>query len=118
MSKRCSLLAATCLASLIGLLILVVALLPRPGVTAANFDRLAAGMSLAEVDEVVGAQFKHDVFQAGLAVGQKRVSWHGEFSVIVSVFDERDRLVEKDFADDSPPFYAGLRRKFPWLPPF
>jgi hypothetical protein len=116
MNKKRWLLATTILASVLGLVVLVLAqLTPQPGVTQANFRRLAVGMTEAEVNEILGEPRIPQIKQTGLAMGHKRVAWAGEFSLVISVFDERDRLVEKTCLEDPPPFVFRLRKRFPWL---
>ena len=53
MRKRL-LLAAGTMAGVVGVVLVVLALLPRPGVTKANFDRVQKGMSKPEVQAILG----------------------------------------------------------------
>jgi hypothetical protein len=123
MTKKRWLLVATCLASLIGLPIVVTALLPpAPGVTQANFDRIEDGMTTAEVEAILGAPSKHKLptpAPGEMKIGHSRRLWgggNGQPAVIV-VFTEDERVFEKGIshaADESA--FTWLKRNFPWLP--
>jgi hypothetical protein len=90
----------------------VLALLPpRPGVTQANFDRIEVGMTLEEVETILGGPgdliAKNGTLigapGAAVAVEGNLYDWcHPWRSTNVSVsFDDRDRVVWKSFFPES-----------------
>jgi hypothetical protein len=90
-------------------------LLPRPGVTRSNFDRIKKGMPRGEVERILGGPPS----ESGIAVAP-RVPWaiwtQGGTTVLV-LFDE-DAVEKCDFYEHPPPSLADrvrgwLRRLWP-----
>jgi hypothetical protein len=88
---------------------------PRPGVTQANFDRIAIGMSRADVEKLFGGPRPEK--STGYMTSSNRVGegWHtaGGDTVII-VFDpwQHDRVMEKEWRPSQESLLDRLRR---WL---
>lgn len=104
MRKRLLLSAAT-MAGLVGVGLVVLAMLPpRPGVTKVNFDRVKKGMTLAEVQAILGDE--------GEVPGPGRRIWrHTDKTVIIVDSDEHGGFNQQFFPSDET-FADKLRR---WL---
>jgi hypothetical protein len=99
-----SLVVATILVLVTGLLIVKDFMATAaPGVTKANFNRIKEGMTLEEVQEVMGnlgSEFK--AFQ--MADGRRFFVWSGEGGLISATFDRNDCVINESWSDfDEPP---------------
>jgi len=101
----------------LGLLTLVVLISPRPGVTRENYRHITYGMTLAEVQELLGSEGE-EVDPMGNTFVR---TWHGDgLTVYVSFQDGRvtQRAWIKDGQGESEappePFPARLLRLLPW----
>jgi hypothetical protein len=90
----------------------------RPAVTKANFDRVETGMTLGEVEAILGADKGSLIdIDIKLPVGHELETWGGEDGVAWIIFDEHIRVHHKVWIDSPPlPVLDRLRRRLPWLP--
>jgi hypothetical protein len=89
----------------------VIAWLPIPGVTSANFDRIEKRMTKADVEAVFGnPPFKRE----HLGGGGNWYSWRteDERAAAVIVFDDDDRVSQKFWVNSSEALWDKIRR---WL---
>jgi hypothetical protein len=111
MRKTRWLLLGLLLASIVGVVLVVLALLPpRPGVTKENFDRIQNGMTRAEVAEILGDEPGRR--QDHLAL------WESDDAgdLVLIGFDDADRVHVKNWLgipDERTPFEKLLDR-LPW----
>ena len=124
-------LTAGMIAGLVGVVLLVLALLPRPGVTKANFGRIQKGMSKPEIQAILGKHwfgFDH-VPERFILVGE---NWRADDGAEAYIeFERRDgdettwRVCSMSWQESSEtPFqkirrWVGLapRERFPPPPP-
>jgi hypothetical protein len=66
---------------------------PRSGVTKANFDRIKAGMSRAEVEELFGRPADTSYLHGGLKIRHTVEVWHGVEGEATIICDEARGLV-------------------------
>ena len=107
MRKRVILAAGT-MAGLVGSALLVLAMLPRPGVTKANFDRIEDGMTRAEVQGFFRDQ-PHQVRSGGDLCA---CTWQGDDGSIALVVFRDDRAVEMRWGESTETILDKIRR---WL---
>jgi hypothetical protein len=98
----------------------VLALLPpRPGVTRANFERIEHGMTLEEVEKILGGEGPDSPVLGPLDMNMKtsgpvtELHWvHPDRTTLVAVdFDGDNRVVRKWYWEESPPtFMQKLKR--------
>lgn len=114
MKKKRWLLAAIGLASLIGLPILVIALLPnRPGVTRANFHRIAIGMTKPDVENIFGGE---PAKRMPRHLRGKLFVWFNDDGRRAAeiFFDEQGQVSDKEWRDWT--LLGRVREEFPWFP--
>jgi hypothetical protein len=115
--KRRYLTVAGILAVCICLTLGVLAIMPpRPGVTKANFDRIEEGMTLPEVEAILGSDrgSRGIVTEVFLPIGHEIEEWGGDEGFANIVFDERRRVIRKDWNDAPLPLLQRIRRWLPW----
>jgi outer membrane protein assembly factor BamE (lipoprotein component of BamABCDE complex) len=124
MKRRAALLFVG-LAALGLLAVVACALLPSgPGVTKANFYRIEDGMSLAQVEALLGPPDYNSpsgrnwelLYNGKTHVGHTRRVWGGDDGGARIDFDEEGRVFSKTWVDNPESFLDRLRRWFAWLP--
>jgi hypothetical protein len=99
------------------LILVVLAVLPHSAaITKSNFDRIKEGMTLAEVEAILGTDRGFGGIPAGIKLptrGHKNEVWGGEEGYAIITLNERKCVVEKDWNDAPIPFLERIRR---WLP--
>jgi hypothetical protein len=91
-----------CLIALIGVLLGNVALLlPRPGITKANLDRIENGMALEEVERIFGNPGKpaRGAILYNWKPGDAIRAWHSDDGLAMVVFDDQMRVRSKWWHD-------------------
>lgn len=97
MTKRRWLAIAGVLGILACMTLLVLVLKPAgPGVTKTNFDRIKAGMSRAEVEELFGRPADARYLHGGLKIRHTVEVWHGVEGEATIISDEARGLVAKE----------------------
>jgi hypothetical protein len=87
---------------------IILTLLPvRPGVTKANFDRLAMGMSRNEVEAVFGRPCDDSHCHS---------AWNSDDGQAHIHFNEHGQIERKLWFEAEFSLYQKLQRRFPWLP--
>ena len=103
--RRRILLSAAVLAASVCIALGVLSLLPpRPGVTKANFDRIEVGMTLAEVEAILGEPHPVRIDQG--------LQWYGDRIEIYVEFAGRNTATRKVFAGSAETILDKLLR---WL---
>jgi hypothetical protein len=89
---------------------------PRPGVTKANFDRIEVGMTLPEVEAILGTDrgSRPIVTDIMLPIGHEIEEWGGDEGFANIVFDEHKRMVSKDWVSAPLSFLDRIRQRLPW----
>ena len=117
MRKRL-LLAAGTMVGLVGVVLIVMAMLPRgPGVTKENFDRIEAGMTTAQVEELFGSKGERRAALAAFldSPPEERkywVTWNAHDGSVVVVQFLGDCVDEKDWWESNESLLDKIRR---WL---
>jgi hypothetical protein len=128
--KKRLLAIATILTAVVGAIVLTLALLPpKPGVTKANFDRVANGMSVEEVESVFGDPGGHVVQFAnpkkrGVRTPKQTLIfddprwrvWQGMDGFAVVEFNENGQVEIMSWDPIPISFWQKLQRWLPWLP--
>ncbi len=110
-----SIISAGILVACLGIVLAVLAMLPpHPGVTKRNFDRIEVGMSHPEVEAILGSDRggREIMIDIVLPRGHEYDVWGGDEGYANITFDERRRMVHKDWEDAPLAFLERLRR---WL---
>ena len=105
------------LTAVVCVILTVLAMLPlRPGVTKANFDRLEIGMTLPEVEAILGIDrgSRPILTDIMLPIGHEIEEWGGDEGFANIIFDERKRMVRKDWESAPLPFLERISRRLPW----
>jgi hypothetical protein len=95
----------------------VLALLPPgPRVTKTNFDRIEIGMTLSEVEAILGTDrgsrpIDTDIM---LPIGHEIEEWGGDEGFANIIFDERKRMVRKDWVSAPLSLLDRIRHRLPW----
>ena len=95
----------------------VLTVLPlHPGVTKANFDRIEIGMTLPEVEAILGTDrgSRPILTDIMLPIGHEVEEWGGDEGFANIIFDEGKRMVRKDWDSAPLPFLDRIRRRLPW----
>jgi hypothetical protein len=98
------------LASIVGIVLVVLALVPRAGISKENFDRIQNGMTRAEVEAIFGGP------PSWTPVGN-RAEWanNGAYDCATIDFDDNGRVVRTAWQDlDDRPFVEKLLDRLPW----
>jgi outer membrane protein assembly factor BamE (lipoprotein component of BamABCDE complex) len=93
MTKKRWITLAGILAACVCLTLAVLAMLPpHPGVTLANIERIEDGMTLAEVEKILGGPAEYSFNQR-----RKILGWtnHNSQASVTLYFDGDDRVIEK-----------------------
>jgi len=108
--KRRYLISAAVLAACVCIAIGVLAMLPpQPGVTKANFDRVKPGMTLAEVEQILGPTVTNDPESANNPI----CVWQEANGAGAVIFFSKERLTTDTlFNEPTETFTDKLRR---WL---
>jgi hypothetical protein len=108
--KRRYLIAAALLAASIFVVIVVLASLPaRPGVTKANFDRIEDGMTMREVEQILGGV---GLTFHGFADQKSMFVWAAEDGSMAFVAVSNDAVLSKSWHASRETILTKLRR---WL---
>jgi hypothetical protein len=96
-------------------MVVVVVVLPtRSGVTKANFNRIKMGMTYAEVVEIIGERPRFDPFASNLASDfEPRLWWASNGSYARFRFTN-DRVAHCTWQDSNETFWDKLRRWVGW----
>ena len=115
--KKRLIVSAGMVASLASAALLVLWLLPaRPAVTKANFDRIEIGMTLSDVEAILGADRGRPVFIVYVHISQELEQWEGDEGIISIILDHQDHRVIRKVWHDSPlTIFERLQRRLPWL---
>jgi hypothetical protein len=107
---RFALAAALC----IGVVLVVLALMPRSQVTRANYDRITVGMTLAEVEELFGQ--KGGVFHGFANKRATTYYWQADDGALALIdFDDNERVAElAQWSDSTETIGDKLRRWTRW----
>lgn len=122
MRKNRWLLFGLLLACVVGVALGVLALLPRPGVTRENFDRIEVGMSRADVEAIFGGPANGVSWWADLdrdvVADADKAGWEDAdgFNSATIVFDEHDRVVSMRWiaVPDARTTFEKLLDHLPW----
>jgi hypothetical protein len=95
-----------------------------PGITRANFDRIADGDNRAVVEELLGGPPRDqspdgtnwsEQHNGKLAPGHTREIWGGDYGAAILVFDEQGRVAHKSWMDSPETLLDRLRRRLFWI---
>ena len=97
--------------------------LAGPGVTRANFNRIETGMTLDEVEEILGGPPCFDAPNGRSWIGlalmcvtrhYSREVWGGNDGAVTVEFNAQWRVAEKSWTESPDSFFGKLRRWFSW----
>jgi hypothetical protein len=105
-------------AGALGLRIVVVLTRPRPGVTQENYGRITYGMTLAEVQGLLGGEGQEVESMGYTLIG----TWRGDDGLTVRVTFQGGRVIQRARLKDGQgwcemppePFPARLLHRLPW----
>jgi hypothetical protein len=114
MAKRRFIYAGIFAACVALLLAVLAALSSRTGVTKANYDRIAEGMTLAEVQKIFGKE--GIVFHGFPNETARAYCWeNADRSLAILFFDDNSKVVEKaKWADSTESIVDKIRRLIGW----
>lgn len=85
MKKRFLIAAAVVAAIACSILGVTAVLVPQPGVTKANFDRVEIGMTKDQVHQILGIPTEFGFLNSGIVIESDRHIWRGEDGSVVQI---------------------------------
>ncbi len=106
----------------LGLMLLLLAVagswllyMPDTAVTEANFDKIAGGFTLEQVERLMG---RHADATTAIPANDGHVQqqhWWEARNLCLGVYFENDRVVGKSFSEREESFWDKVRRLCPWI---